>query len=321
MASQQARFRSSTVVEYFKRQYTIHMVNKINITSTVVEKGIDLAKGFLDKLIIPTVEETGLLLRDKVTMWRFNNQVRMLIKAKNSCEKQGINPKTVSLKILCPLLYYAGLEENIILQDKWANLLTNMVDSTQNIENHVFPYLLSQVSIDEFMMIEAVYQMRVERIKSLERELQDFLANKPIIEKEIKEEISLFDKEMRELKDKLPYDFEKQRKKWDKEKELRELDIKERTIKKSIKQPEFIHIGELKEYEVSNLIRLGIIKNIPRPYAYVGEHSIKNNPDSEYLYLQDLNITLEAEDDDLILTELGELFITACSEKRAKNAP
>lgn len=292
------------------------MTNKIDITSTAIEKGIDLAKDFLDKLIIPTVEETGLLLRDKVTMWRFNNQVKMLIKAKDNCEKHGINPKTVSLKVLCPLLDYAGLEENEILQDKWANLLTNMVDSSQNIENHVFPYLLSQVSVDEFMMVEAVYKMRLERIKNLENELKEFLTNRPNIERELKEQIAQLDRELKEGKEKKPYDFETQRKKWDKEKELRELDNKERTIRSSIKQPELIPSGELREYEISNLIRLGIIKSVPRPYAYVGEHRIQNNPESEYLYLQDLEITMEAEEDDLILTELGELFIAACNEKR-----
>lgn len=292
------------------------MTNKIDITSTAIEKGIDLAKDFLDKLIIPTVEETGLLLRDKVTMWRFNNQVKMLIKAKANCEKHGINPKTVSLKVLCPLLDYAGLEENEILQDKWANLLTNMVDSSQNIENHVFPYLLSQVSVDEFMMVEAIYKMRLERIKNLEDELKVFLADRPNIEKELKEQISQLDRELKEAKEKKTYDFETQRKKWDKEKELRELESKERSIRSSIKQPELIPSGELREYEISNLIRLGIIKSVPRPYAYVGEHRIQNNPDSEYLYLQDLEITMDAEEDDLILTELGELFIAACNEKR-----
>lgn len=99
------------------------MINKIDITSTAIEKGIDLAKDFLEKLIIPTVEETGLLLKEKLTMWCFNNQVKMLIKAKESCEKYRIKPKTVSLKILYPLLDYSALEENKILQDKWTNLL------------------------------------------------------------------------------------------------------------------------------------------------------------------------------------------------------
>jgi hypothetical protein len=104
--------------------------------------------------------------------------------------------------------------------------------------------------------------------------------------------------------------------KWDKEKQLRELDSQERNIKSSIRQPELIPFGELQDYEISNLIRLGIVKSIPRPYAYVGRHKIRNEPDSEYLHLEDLEITIDAEEDDLVLTELGELFVAACNSKR-----
>lgn len=290
------------------------MTNKIDITSTVIEKGIDLAKDFLNKLIIPTVEETGLLIREKITMWRFNNQVKMLIKAKENCENHGINLKTVSLKVLCPLLDYASLEENEILQDKWANLLTNMVDSSQNIENHVFPYLLSQVSVEEFLIIEAVNKIRVERVLKYENELLEFQSLKLKIEMELKDQIAEIEKQS--LKDGIKHDFDIQRKKWEMEKEVRELESQERVIKHSIKQSTFIPRVKLKEFEISNLVRLGIVKSIPRPYAYIDKHKIQNNPDSEYLYIQDIEITMEAEEDDLILTELGELFVAACNKIR-----
>jgi hypothetical protein len=292
------------------------MSNKIDVTSTALEKGIDLAKDFLGKLIIPPIEETGLLLKDKVTMWRFNNQVKMLIKANDICEKFHIQPKTVSLKVLCPLLDYAGLEDSDILQDKWANLLTNMVDSEQNIENHVFPYLLSQVSVDEFLLIENIYNMKIEKVKKLEKELEEFLLTKPIIEQEIREHLQRLDQEMLEEKEKNKYPYEIQRKKWDKEKELRDLESKERNFKYMIKQPEYIPSSELRDYEIANLIRLGVVKSISRPFAYVGEHKIKNDPDSEYLYLQDLEILVENEADDLVLTELGVLLAAACNKKK-----
>lgn len=295
------------------------MEKKINITSSAIEKGLDLAKDFLDKLIIPTVEETGLLLKDRVTLWRFNNQVKMLIKAKETCEKYNIKLKTVSLKLLCPLLDYAGLEENEILQDKWANLLTNLVDSEQNIENHVFPYLLSQVSLDEFMFLETVYRMKVEEKSKLEMELEYFLKNRSNIEKDLKEQIAKIESELQYDREKKRFNnlyWEAQRKKWEKESELRVLDFREHSIQKNIKEPAHIPIGELKKYEVSNLIRLGVAKSIPRQNAYVREHKIKNEPDSEYLSLQDMDIIIDSEEDDLILTELGELFISACNEKK-----
>ena len=43
------------------------MGGKLDITSTALEEGVDLAKGFLDKLIVPAIEERGLLLKGRVT--------------------------------------------------------------------------------------------------------------------------------------------------------------------------------------------------------------------------------------------------------------
>ena len=69
---------------------------KLDISSTAVEKGIDLAKDFLDKLITPTVEETGLLMKDQIASWRFKNQIKALTKAMEICKKHNINPKQIS---------------------------------------------------------------------------------------------------------------------------------------------------------------------------------------------------------------------------------
>lgn len=175
-------------------------MNKIDITSTALEKGIDLAKDFLDKLIIPSVEETGLLLRDKVTLWKFKNQVRTLNKAKEYCEKHNINPKTISLKLLCPLLDYSALEESEELQDKWAILLTNLVDSEQNIENHVFPYILSQISTNEFSIMENVFDDQVSRRNKLSKELEQFKNDLPSITQKIEDEIKDLDLEIEKEK-------------------------------------------------------------------------------------------------------------------------
>jgi len=47
---------------------------KINIKSSTIEKGLDLAKEFLGKLIGPTVEEIGLLVGDSIKYLRFKNK-------------------------------------------------------------------------------------------------------------------------------------------------------------------------------------------------------------------------------------------------------
>src|ERR1700749_5066937 len=162
---------------------------EIEISSKALEKGIDLAKSFLDKLIAPAIEETGLFLKDQVTLWRFKNQVKILNKAKEYCENKHIDSKTIPLKLLCPLLDYAGLEEEELFQDRWAYLLGNMVDSEQNIDNHVFPYILSQLSLDEFLFLENVYNEKVLRGQKWTKELDKFNEDKPNKERFINDKL------------------------------------------------------------------------------------------------------------------------------------
>lgn len=133
---------------------------KLNLSSSTVDKALDGAKEFLGKLIMPAVEESGLLIKDYISSWRFKNQIRILNKSQEYCLKNGVSPKQISFKLLCPLLDYAALEDDEYLQDKWAILLTNLVDSKQNIENNIFPYILSQISKNEFLLIEKKYKER-----------------------------------------------------------------------------------------------------------------------------------------------------------------
>lgn len=106
------------------------MSNKeFNIKSSTIEKGPELAKDFLGRLINPTAEEVGLLISDNIKYFRFKNQVRILLKTKDYVEKKNIKIKEIPIKILVPLLENASLEDNDSLQNKWANLLVNMIDT------------------------------------------------------------------------------------------------------------------------------------------------------------------------------------------------
>lgn len=282
---------------------------KIDITSTVLEKGIDLAKGFLDKLIMPSVEETGLLLKDKVTLWRFNNQIKMLIKAKEYCEKNSIKPKAVSMKLLVPLLENASLEEDDFLQDKWAVLLSNLVDSEQNIQNHVFPYLLGQISIKEYAIIEETWLSKVKRVDKLNEELELLIQEKPNIEKRVYEEID-------KLKQTIPLPHDLSMTIYKLEREIKELNKKVLELKTNIFRSESLNHFELEEFELSNLVRLGIIKLVIEHTAYA-EPIMLPSPnqydyDSNYI---NIDVGIESNGDSYLLTELGELFISACTEK------
>lgn len=294
------------------------MEKKIDITSTAIEKGIDLIKDFLDKLISPAIEETGLLIKDKAASWRFNNQLKALGKAKEKCEQYNISTKVISFKLLFPLLEYAGLEDDEVMQDKWANLLTNMVDSEQNINNHVFPYILSQISRNEFELLEMVYRSKIERKEKFTKELSEFMLTKD-------SDIQHLELRLEEIKNTVASQQPNSTNRWSYHTDsmnlregIRKINKREKEIKDSINRAEIIPYS-LEEYEFANLIRLGLVKVVPKPYAYMTSHRIQNDPQSEYLEIMDMPIEISIEDEDLIMTELGELFIIACNDKIVKN--
>lgn len=110
------------------------------------QKALNTAIPFLEKIINPPLEEIGLLLQDRVKLWRLKQQLKIVNKAKELVEKHNISVKVVPLKILAPLLENASLEEDDQLQSMWARLLVNYVDSKQNLLSSVFPFILSQLS-------------------------------------------------------------------------------------------------------------------------------------------------------------------------------
>src|SRR5690554_2407187 len=301
------------------------MDKKFDIKSSTIEKGLEIAKSFVDKLIMPSIEETGLLMKDHITMWRFKNQVKMLNRAKEYCEKHNIQPKKISLKVLSPLLEYSSLEEEEVMQDKWSILLSNLIDSEQNIENHVFPYILSQLSADEFLPLERVYDHCVSRRLSLIPELEKFQKERIDKDEQIKKPIASLTKDIDEKRRTQGNSWsteiwELENKKRELERELRNLDHEEHKIQYSIKRAEVVSEDLFKDFEMSNLIRLGIIKEIRDFYAESQTLEIPLEREDGYGYTRDYaNVDLEIDMDsttEFILTELGELFFKACKEKK-----
>lgn len=129
---------------------------KVDISSTSIEKGIDLAKGFLQSLIKPSIDEVGLLISDKIKYWRFKNQINILLKAHSLIEKRGLKVKEISLKVLCPLLEGASYEEDESLKSKWAALLVNYANADNNINTSLFVTILQQISPVEAMFLDLI---------------------------------------------------------------------------------------------------------------------------------------------------------------------
>jgi hypothetical protein len=293
-------------------------MSKVDITSTILEKGFDSARSFVGKLINPAIEEVGLLLKDHVAMWKFNNQIKMLNKAKAICEKNGVPIKTISLKLLCPLLDYSSLEEDNFLQERWVHLLVNMVDSRKNIKNHVFPYILSQISETEFKIIESAYNKKVDRVKFLEVEFEKYNEAKLRVEpdltrrsEEIERELALLEKDYTRNKEVLSKLNEEL---FDLEERLHEFSDKDDEFRRQFALPALITPNTLHGFEVANVVRLGLVKEISE--SFVQSKALEIPHARKRSISVDLDIDIERHDN-LVLTELGELFIEACNESKS----
>jgi hypothetical protein len=141
------------------------MSDEINIKSSTIEKGLELAKEFIGKLIGPSAEELGLFLSDNIKYLRYKNQIRILLKARKYVQDRNISTKEIPLKILVPLLENSSLEENEELQEKWAVMITNLCDSDFNLQSQIFPYILSQISKEEFHQLKILGEKENSYIK------------------------------------------------------------------------------------------------------------------------------------------------------------
>jgi len=208
-----------------------------------LDKGLDLFKEVLGKVVIPPAEELGLLLKDQINYFRTRTAVSIWIKWNNYCEQHHITQKDVPLKLLVPILDNASLEEDEYLQNKWAVLLGNLVDSEQNIEGRVFPYLLSQISNNEFSYMQEFVNQHLHNTK-----IDGHIAtttSKPAVD-----------------------------------------------------------VSSLREFEVANLTRLALIRErTEHDRLYVLKNPNSEGPDGASPKYRK------------VITELGLLFITACSEK------
>lgn len=145
--------------------------NKFDITSTAIEKGIDLVGGFIEKLAGSSLEEAGLLLADKVRIRRLRAQIQTFSEVKRITEENNITLREINLKTLVPLLEFSSLEEDETLQQKWINLIVNYSDSSQKLETSIFPFILNQLSSSEATKLDAIKD--IVEISSKKIELTD----------------------------------------------------------------------------------------------------------------------------------------------------
>lgn len=87
---------------------------------------------FLNRVFGGLVEDSVGIVADKVKFYRLNNYILLCDKATAKMREKGMSAdaetKTVPPKIAMPLIENAAMEDDVSLQDYWAQLLANAMD-------------------------------------------------------------------------------------------------------------------------------------------------------------------------------------------------
>jgi hypothetical protein len=217
------------------------------------------------------------------------------------------------------LIDAASLEEDPDMQSKWAALLSNMVDSEKNIQNHVFPYILGQLSLPEFALLDACTREKHKRVNRLSQELALFNEGLAAAENELTQKMAVYEQRIAEQKQ-LPNGFERMKtisglsaERRKASFELMSLKNKARQLEFRISDPQVIPDGVLRDFEMSNLTRLGLAKFLRETFAEPVQIEIPIDPEDHHVSTE--ADVVVAYTDTHVITELAELLIMACSEE------
>lgn len=106
-----------------------------------------VAKGYVDLFIKPSLEELGGILADNIGFFRLKNRVRLVLKAQQYLEAKGIKPTQLPPNVFVPLLEAAGDTDDETLSNMFAGLLTANLDAARKDYVHPsFAKVLGQLS-------------------------------------------------------------------------------------------------------------------------------------------------------------------------------
>jgi hypothetical protein len=121
----------------------------------VTEGSVEGASAFLSRICLPAAEEFGLLLRDKVSMWRAKNAVEITTKAQQLLEKQvGEIVLHAHPRIVYSAIAHGSWADSDYMQNLWAGLLASSCSTDGKDEsNLILINILSQLTSSQGALI------------------------------------------------------------------------------------------------------------------------------------------------------------------------
>lgn len=142
------------------------VIKDLNLPKQILDKATELAK----TLFGPAANEVGEMFADKVRYRRMKNQVVIFNKTVDLLEKNNLKARELNLKTLVPLLEQSSIEENDLLQDKWANLIANIASSPESGLEPKLIKTLSNLSALEAQVLDFAFaEYQSERQAKFER--------------------------------------------------------------------------------------------------------------------------------------------------------
>lgn len=142
-----------------------------------IEASKEEVKSFLDSVVPDFVRQGGGILSDNMRFWRFKNQVNIVKKAQKIINESGLQKQQVPLKVLTPLIESSSLEEDGIMQEKWANLLANAATGFLGIKAN-YVEILKELSPLEATILDNIYLEANTEIDYEKRKTMQFDKNK-----------------------------------------------------------------------------------------------------------------------------------------------
>lgn len=105
---------------------------------------------------ISSSDLVSLLGGDWIKEWRWKNLVEIAERVRKKCEEHELNPQQVAPKFLSQFFEASSLEENVTMQDMWANLLLNR--SSNKATNSYYITILQNLEPVEARLINLLFE-------------------------------------------------------------------------------------------------------------------------------------------------------------------
>ena len=91
----------------------------------------------------PSIHELGMVLSDRVKLWRLENLIHISEKFERICKEKNLCPtnlRPLTMAVGLPMLEHAANEEEDELQELWANLMVSATTNSESLEDEADLY-------------------------------------------------------------------------------------------------------------------------------------------------------------------------------------